>query len=113
MFRGKLLAAAVPVNGGVQTVDAINGQADHVSYWPYLQKLHSELRGLEYEQVPRGRVLVLKTSRRFCVYMDEVLHKPKIKQALLKEFCLPKGRTKFKTDPHYTTDPEELDRLFE
>jgi len=57
VFRGKLYAAAVPVKEGVQSVDAINGQADHVTFCPRPQRLHLELRGLEYEQVPRGRVL--------------------------------------------------------
>lgn len=112
VHRGKLLAAAVPVTEGVQSVDAINGQVDHVSYWPRLQKLHLELRDLEYEQVPRGRVLLLKATETFCVYMDKTLHKPKIKQALMREFGLPKSRTRFTTDSHYTTDPRELDRLF-
>jgi len=112
VFRGKLYAAAVPVKEGVQSVDAINGQADHVSYWPQLQRLRPELRGLEYEQVPRGRVLFLKATGKFCVYMDNVLHKPRIKQVLLKEFCLPKDQTKFLDDPHYVTDAKELARLF-
>ena len=31
---------------------------------------------------------------------------------LLKEFGLPKRRTKFIPDGHYTTDPNELERLF-
>jgi hypothetical protein len=112
MFQGKLLPAAVPVSEGVEDTEAINGQADHVHYWLTLQRLHPELRNLEYEQVPRGRVLFLKEPKTFCVYMDKVLHKPKIKQALREEFGLPKARTRFLIDPHYTTDPDELAQLF-
>lgn len=112
VFKGELLTGAVPLSEGAEYGDAIHGQADHVDYWPKLQRLHSELRHLEYEEVPRGRVLFMKTTSRFCVYMDKVLHKPKIKAALIKEFALPKKRTEFLTDPHYTTDPQELERLF-
>ena len=44
--------------------------------------------------------------------MDKVLHEPKIKRAILKKFDLPAAKTKFLTDSHYTTNPEELNRLF-
>jgi hypothetical protein len=68
---------------------------------------------LEYEQIPRGRVVFLDSEDRFCIYMDKKLHHQRIKQLLVKSFSLPKGRTAFLTDPHYTTDAQELDRLFE
>ena len=92
--------------------DAINGLTDHVKYWPQFQKLHPELRSLEYQDVPRGRVLFMKPGRKFHVYMDKVLHNSKTKRALLEEFELPVSRTKFLKDAHYTTDPEELERMF-
>lgn len=31
---------------------------------------------------------------------------------ILKDFALPKSRTKFVPDDHYMTDPDDLDNLF-
>jgi len=112
VLKGKLLASAVPLAQGVEYGDAVHGQDDHVHYWSQLQRLHPELRQLDYEEVPRGRVLFIKTTKKFCVYMDKVLHKSTIKAALIKEYSLPKNRTEFMTDPHYTTDPDELKQMF-
>ena len=112
VFKGQLLAATCALREGQEYGDAINGLTDHVKYWPVFQKLHPELRSMEYQEVPRGRVLFMKPARRFYVYMDKVLHNSKTKSALLKEFELSFSRTNFLTDPHYTTDPEELNAIF-
>jgi len=56
-------------------------------------------------------VLFLKRERKFVVYLDKVLAVPAVKKAILKEFKLRASTTRFAADPHYTTDPAELDRL--
>jgi hypothetical protein len=112
VFRGKLLAATYALAGVTEYGDAINSPTDHVSHWPQFQSQHPALRNLEYQDVPRGRVLFQKPTRKFCVYMDKALHNPKTKRAILKEFELPGSLTRFLADAHYTTDPEELNRLF-
>jgi hypothetical protein len=113
IYRGRLLMTAVPVADGLTYGDAIHSRIDHVKFWPLLQRRIKALRDLEYEQVPRGRVVFQGAQNRFSVYMDTKLHSQHTKRLLLKEFSLPRGRTDFLTDPHYTTDAEELDRLFE
>jgi hypothetical protein len=112
VFHEKLLAATWALQAGEEYGDAINGLADHVNFWPQFQKQNPELKKLDYQEVPRGRVLFSKTSQKFHIFMDKVLHKPKIKRAILKKFELPAAKTKFLTDSHYTTNPEELNRLF-
>jgi hypothetical protein len=112
VFRGKLLAATYALQDGEEYGDAINGLANHVTHWPQFQESHPELRGLEYQEVPRGRVLFMKPRRQFCVYVDKVLHNSKTKRALLQTFELPVSTTRFLTDAHYTTDPEELRTMF-
>ena len=67
----------------------------------------------EYQDVPRGRVLYDKQRDLFLCYMDNRLHKPVIRTALRKEFVLTECRVRFESDPHYTTDRDELHRLFE
>jgi len=46
------------------------------------------------------------------VYMDKVLHQDDYKRAILHLFALP-PETPFLTDLHYTTTPEDLERLFD
>jgi len=112
VFKGKVLAATYALPEGEQYGDAINGLTDHVKYWSHFQKLHLGLRGMEYQDVPRGRVLFMKPTGIFHVYMDKVLHNLKTKRALLKEFELPKRSTQFLLDAHYTTDSDDLEKLF-
>lgn len=111
-FKGKLLKSETALDDGTEYADVVNGQFNHINYWPMLQRRNPELRLLEYQEVPRGRVLFFKKPKKFRVLMDKVLHTPRNKQLLLKAFNLPKVKTVFGTDPHYTTDPKELDRLF-
>jgi hypothetical protein len=60
------------VQDGEAYGDAINGLTDHVKYWPQFQKSHPELRSMEYRDVPRGRVMFMKPSRKF----HRALHPP-------------------------------------
>src|SRR5215210_5007827 len=85
---------------------------DHVEFWTALQRRHSYLRELEYEQVPRGRIMFRPKNNEFRVLLDRVLMKPRWKRKLLKLFQLPPNRTAFLPDPHYTTDSAALDELF-
>jgi hypothetical protein len=112
-YRGRLLKAAVRVADGLNYGDAVHSRVDHVRFWPELQKSIPALRDRDYEMVPRGRVVFHSTEDRFCVYMDKKLHTERVKRLLLAEFYLPSRRTRFLTDPHYTTDPRDLERLFE
>jgi hypothetical protein len=112
VFRGKVLAATWALQDGEQYGEAITGLIDHVDFWPQLQQQHPELRGLEYETVPRGRVVFKIRAEKFVIYLDKVLLKPKIKQSVLTAFELRDAHFEFMSDPHYVTDTEELDRIF-
>ena len=112
VFNGKVLAATYPLKDGQEYGDAINGLTDHVKYWPQFQKQLPALRHLEYQDIPRGRVLFMRPAKKYHVYMDKVLHTLKNKRALLKEFELPQRTTRFLMDAHYTTDWEDLQNLF-
>jgi hypothetical protein len=73
---------------------------------------HVALWDVEYYQVPRGRVVFNKAEHRFYVYLHKVLRKARIKRMIVEPFHLPLKQTVFRTDLHYTTDPDDLDRLF-
>lgn len=112
VFHGRLLAAASELADGEAYGDAIDARIDHVHHWPHFQEQHPALRRLEYQHVPRGRIVFKRSSGRFLVYMDKSLHQAKIKRAILCEFQLPASKTGFLTDPHYTTNQADLDHLF-
>lgn len=111
--QDQLLAAKVPLADGLGNSVSVNGPFDHITTWPEFQRKLPALKGVEYEDVPRGRVLFLKRAKKFVVYLDKSLMTAAVKAAVLKEFELPPGSTRFAKDPHYTTDPDELERMFD
>ena len=70
------------------------------------------LRTVEYDAVPRGRVLYKKVEGRCYVYLDMVLQRDHVTKVILHHFELP-AETLFATDIHYTTAPADLERLFD
>jgi hypothetical protein len=110
--RGQLIMTAVSLVDGLNDGRFVNGPYDHDPYWDMVQRTHPHLWDVEYDQVPCGRVLFNKTENRFYCYLDKVLCTPKIKRIIRERFHLPHAKTIFQTDVHYTTDPDELDRLF-
>jgi len=112
VFEGRLFKASGPVAAGIDFPVSVDSRYDHIAFWQVLQIRNPALRSLQYDQVPRGRILFLKQEGRFCVYMDKKLRTPKTKRMILKTFALPAGKTVFVTDGHYITNDQELDRLF-
>ena len=70
---------------------SIREQVVRADYRPTLQHVRSKLRPVDYEEIPRGRVLFMKATGRFCVDMDKALHNPKFKATVIREFALPKS----------------------
>jgi hypothetical protein len=112
VYQRQLLVAAVPLHEGIDDGDFINGPYDHLPYWETVRRTMPVLRTVEYDAIPRGRVLYKHAENRCFVYMDQVLHREEVKQCILRHFQLP-ADTLFDTDIHYTTTPEDLERLFD
>ena len=56
----------------------------------------------EYEDFPRGRVVLHRPERRFIAYADRRLHGSAMTARMLAAFDLPEG-TRLKADAHYRT----------
>ena len=112
VYQGQLIEAAVPLHAGIDDGDFINGPFDHMAYWETVRRTIPALRTVEYDAVPRGRVLYKKVEGRCVVYMDKVLHREEVKTGIMTHFELP-AETLFATDIHYTTVPADLERLFD
>ena len=92
----------------------INGPHAHFAVWDLLKAkdlLPEKWRDLEYQIVPRGRVLYDCKNRKFKVYGRKKLAKLKwFRNAVLSYFNLPADQTGFYSDPHYETDgPKFID----
>jgi hypothetical protein len=111
-YQGRSLVAAIPLQDGIEDELAINGPYDHLPYWETVRRSVPALRTVEYDAIPRGRVLYKKAGRRCVVYMDKVLHRDISKRAIRHHFALPSA-TPFLIDIHSTTTPEDLERLFD
>ena len=113
VWRGHLLADRNALATADEFHGILNGAQDHVEVWPRFQSQHPELRGTDYIEVPRGRVLYRRSSRKFTVYLDQSLATPKVKADIVAGFGLPPNKVLFKFDPHYTVDPDVLGSLFD
>jgi hypothetical protein len=59
------------------------------------------VREYEYEDWPRGRIVLDKSNDRFVLYADRQLMTPGIIAAIRERFRLPAERTTVETDLHY------------
>jgi len=109
--NGRIRAGTALVKDGEDDGFFINYPFSHYQYWNILQKNYPELKILEYDEVPRGRVIFSKEENMFLIYMDRALFSEKIKQKILREFALDKTKTRFGTDMHYTTGRGKINKL--
>jgi hypothetical protein len=77
-------------------------EGDHVIYWDRLILEGVVPRGLEYENVPRGRVAFNTSTRRYRLMLDRCILRQKSVVATIKQqMGLPPKETDTFTDPHY------------
>jgi hypothetical protein len=74
----------------------------HYTYWSRYRTRHGNYGNLEYEDLPRGRVIYDKTNDLFKVYCGTVIGTNAVfKELILSNFNLPSAKTKFLRDAHY------------
>lgn len=116
IFKGKIIGKARDLSEGLETIPGrINSPDGHVDLWendPAFE-IPLELRDSEYQDVPRGRVMYATDTHQAIVYLDDVLMSEDDKKRITDFFELGEMEIIWKTDPHYTTRPQRIDRLFE
>jgi len=75
----------------------------HIDYWEALRNQITELRHIEYEEIPRGRVIYNSLSNKTIVYMDAKLFKKSIAKQIAEFFELNFDDVIWQKDPHYKT----------
>lgn len=81
----------------------IDSPYTHVEYWEILRCQLDHLNYLEYEEIPRGRVIFNTKLNQIIIYMDAKLFKKSIAQKIAEFFSLNFETVKWKKDPHYYT----------
>lgn len=116
VYSGVVLGVAHPISIGEEhVVGLVDSPFDHVNIWDaafHLRHGFPELNQIEYQCVPRGRVLHSKATGPL-VYLDRTLMKMEAKELIASFFGFSVQATKWRTDPHYTTCLPDLDRLFD
>ncbi|MBJ6802762.1 hypothetical protein [Geomonas propionica] len=113
----EILQDSVPRTEGDDDGDFVNGPSGHYEFWEHLKTQIPNLKGTEYDRVPRGRVIYSKKDSTFLVYgSTETISNPQRRLIIERDFRLRGERVKYIQDSHYETDhlisiiPEEFDR---
>lgn len=115
-YKDTVLGRAVPLEEGMENVPGIIDSPDsHADYWennPSFVAILPELSGVDYDTIPRGRVLFSKVDGRAIVYMDPALNSQRIKRLIAGFFGLHHARVAWRKDLHYTTDRKTINSFF-
>ena len=106
---------AVPLSEAASGLPGLlNSQDTHSDLWEHSPSLVPDwLRGKEYFEVPRGRVLYSVKCHRSVVYLDDLLLRDEIKGRISAFFQLCAWTTLWRRDVHYTTADDALSSLFD
>lgn len=116
VYKDVVFGRARPVSEGQEGVkELVDSPDDHVTVWelPGIRSNFPELRCVEYQQVPRGRVLYSALEKAAVVYMDRTLHNVASKQLVVEFFSLHGSAVLWRTDPHYSTIEKDIDALLD
>ncbi len=100
-MEDKLLVVSVPVSEGENYGDFKNYPGGHPGYWTELQRAGAVPGDSEYEEHPRGRVVLNRKTGQYSLYLDRcILARQNLVSRIISELRLP-GETIVATDAHY------------
>lgn len=121
-YQSKVFGAKQPLSAGDSTLPGfIDSTFAHVFVWETnlsIKSQYHELCSMEYQDIPRGRVVFKGVATqakggKYIVYLDKCLLTDAYKQVILEFFELQGKKVVWRMDAHYTTNPDDLDALFE
>lgn len=101
---GKVYASKTILREALDTGPCKIHPHGHMDVWNQIAVKNPKWRGVQYEDIPRGRVVYIKDPHnpKFSVVMAKELKAAKFKSAVTNAFSLPAGHVEFDfTDPHY------------
>ena len=117
VYRDTVIGKAIDsIEGDEFIAGRIDSPNTHIKLWeedPGFINPFSELRGSDYQTVPRGRVLFSPVQNLHIIFMDKVLFNKSTKQKIRSFFEIDNTKVSWNTDPHYTTELSDLDKCFD
>lgn len=116
VFNGQVIGRARPLGEGCERWPGLlDSPDDHITLWENrtLKKAHHHRAPSDYTEVPRGRVIFSTKENRAIIYLDELLSSAAVRKRIREFFDLQSTPVTWKQDPHYTTDPQKLNAIFE
>lgn len=114
IYQGVIFGKSVNLEDGIEGVPGILDSPDsHADVWESEQpwmKVSRSLEFLEYQDVPRGRVLSSKGKP--LVYLDRVLKGDANKRLISQFFEFDSKLASWRSDVYYTTTSSDINRLF-
>lgn len=93
----------------------VDSNYQHWDVWegkPSPADIPAALLHIEYFEVPRGRVIYDSYREKYIIFADKTLKNKENRKQILAFFSLDASTVVWASDPHYTTNTEELDDLF-
>jgi len=117
IYKHTIMGKAIETPKGQDSNSGLIDSPDnHSDLWENNNSFHPpfpELIGLDYQEIPRGRVIYHKSDDYFVIYLDETLINKPSKYLIRDFFNLQDLRCLWRTDLHYTTQQEAIDLLFD
>ncbi len=111
-YNGKLIVYAEDASSVKPVEGFLDVDMSHYEFWDIVKKKDSSKRNFEYEDIPRGRIVMDIKKEKFIVYGSrKLIEDNQFNKAIIGEFSLPKEQTVFKQDFHYE-DPSVLEINF-
>lgn len=101
LVKGRLFIASSALTDCENWAEFKNYPGGHPRYWVELQRKGLAPLDSEYDEHPRGRVVLNAKTGQFSLYLDRcILRKQKLVRTILSRLHLP-ANTLIATDPHY------------
>jgi hypothetical protein len=98
----RLLRDTSPLSEAEEYRECLTHPTSHIEHWKHLQQIGMVPSDIEYEEHPRGRVVVNVLTERFAIYADRcILKRPSVVSRIVKAMHLIPSETEIKTDDHY------------
>jgi len=90
-----------PVENGEDYGNTVQPSHDHFTYWDKFVLRYPKLKLMEYDEIPRGRVIYDKKKKRFVILSSKkVLNNGELIESICKFYGLDKN-IELKWDEHY------------
>jgi hypothetical protein len=99
---GSLLVDSNPLAEAEPYGECLTHPRSHIDQWAEFQRNAIVPRDIEYEEMPRGRVVYDATQKRFTIYGDRcILRRKDVIRKIMSAMNLPENQIETSSDLHY------------